>query len=153
MLATASKGLVIAFNTKITAGAQRLAETEGVDIRSYNVIYDIINDVEKALKGLLTPEEIEVVEGHAEVRAVFSAGKRGKIAGIYITDGKAVRSAEVRVKRGDQVLVESSIASLRRFKDDVREVATGYECGVGIKDYEEFKEGDTLEFFRKEKAD
>jgi len=153
MLATASKGLVIAFNTKITAGAQRLAETEGVDIRSYNVIYDIINDVEKALKGLLTPEEIEVTEGRAEVRAVFSAGKRGKIAGVYITEGKAARNAEVRVMRGDHVLAESAIASLRRFKDDVKEVPTGYECGVGVKDFDDFKEGDILEFFRKEKAD
>ena len=153
MLAAASKGLVIAFNTKIAVGAQRLAEAEGVDIRSYNVIYELINDVEKALKGLLTPEEIEVTEGRAEVRAVFSAGKRGKIAGVYITEGKAARNAEVRVMRGDHVLAESAIASLRRFKDDVKEVPTGYECGVGVKDFDDFKEGDILEFFRKEKAD
>jgi len=153
MLAAASKGLVIAFNTKIAVGAQRLAEAEGVDIRSYNVIYELINDVEKALKGLLTPEEIEVTEGRAEVRAVFSAGKGGKIAGVYITEGKAARNAEVRVMRGDHVLAESAIASLRRFKDDVKEVPTGYECGVGVKDFDDFKEGDILEFFRKEKAD
>jgi translation initiation factor IF-2 len=153
MLAAASKGLVIAFNTKIAAGAQRLAEAEGVDIRSYNVIYELINDVEKALKGLLTPEVVEVIEGHAEVRAVFPAGKRGKIAGVYVTEGKAARNAGVRVLRGDQVLAESGIASLRRFKDDVKEVPTGYECGVGIKDYNDFQVGDVLEFFRKEKAD
>ncbi len=152
MLAVASKGLVIAFNTKIEAGAQRLAEAEGIDIRSYNVIYDLVGDVEKALKGMLTPEYVDVIEGRAEVRVIFPAAKRNKIAGVYVTEGKVSRGAAVRVRRNEQVVSESSLNSLRRFKDDVKEVSAGYECGVGIKDYSDYKVGDILEFFRREKA-
>ena len=152
MLAVASKGLVIAFNTKIEAGAQRLAEAEGVDIRSYNVIYDLVGDVEKALKGMLTPEFVDVIEGRAEVRIIFPAAKRDKIAGVYVIEGKISRGVTVRVRRNEQVVLESSVSSLRRFKDDVKEVSAGYECGVGIKDYSDFKIGDILEFFRREKA-
>jgi len=153
MLAIASKGLIIAFNTGIEAGAQRLAETEGIDIRPYNVIYDLVGDVEKALKGMLAPEYIDVIEGRAEVKAVFPAAKRIKVAGVYVIEGKVSRSAPARVRRNEQVLSESSVSSLRRFKDDVKEVAAGYECGVGIKDFNDFQVGDILEFFRREKAD
>jgi len=152
MLAAASKGLVIAFNTKIEAGAQRLADTVGIDIRSYKVIYDLVGDVEKALKGMLTPEYAEVIEGRAEVREVFPAAKRHKIAGVYIVEGKASRGVTVRVKRGDKVLTESPVGSLRRFKDDVKEVAAGYECGVGVEGYGDFQVGDVLEFFSKKKT-
>jgi len=152
MLAVASKGLVIAFNTKIEAGALRLAEAEGIDIRSYKVIYDLVGDVEKALKGMLAPEFVDVVEGRAEVRVIFPAAKRSKIAGVYVTEGKVSRGAAARVRRGEQVILESSVSSLRRFKDDVKEVPAGYECGMGIKDYSDFQVGDILEFFRREKT-
>jgi translation initiation factor IF-2 len=152
MLAVASKGLVIAFNTKIEAGAQRLAEAEGIDIRSYNVIYDLVGDVEKALKGMLTPEFVDVIEGRAEVRVIFPAAKRNKIAGVYVIEGKISRGVTARLRRNEKIVSESSVNSLRRFKDDVKEVSAGYECGVGIKDYSDFQIGDILEFFRREKA-
>jgi translation initiation factor IF-2 len=152
MLAIASKGLVIGFGTGIEAGARRLADVEGVDIRSYDVIYNLVDDVEKALKGMLEPTYVDVIEGRAEVKAVFSSGKKLKVAGVAVIDGKATRGAQVRVRRGEQVVVESTVASLRRFKDDVKEVASGYECGVGLKDFEDFEAGDILEFFRKERS-
>ncbi|MGD9115795.1 MAG: translation initiation factor IF-2 [Dehalococcoidia bacterium] len=151
MLAIASKGLVIGFGTGIEAGAKRLADMEGVDLRSYDVIYNLVDDVEKALKGMLEPTYVEVIEGRAEVKAVFG-GKKQKVAGVAIVDGKATRGAAVRVRRGDKVVVESTVASLRRFKDDVKEVTSGYECGVGLKDFDEFEAGDVLEFYRKERS-
>jgi translation initiation factor IF-2 len=129
-----------------------MADAEGVDIHIYDVIYNLADDVDKALKGLLEPHYVDVIEARAEVRAVFSTGKKKKIAGLMVTEGKISRGASVRVRRGDKLLLESTIDSLRRFKDDVTEVAAGYECGVGIKDFGEFEVGDTLEFFRKERA-
>jgi translation initiation factor IF-2 len=152
MLAIASKGLIIGFGTGVEAGARRLAEMEGVDIRSYDVIYNLVDDVEKALKGMLEPTYVEVIEGRAEVKAVFPSTKKMKVAGVAVSEGKASRGAQVRVKRGEQQLAESVVASLRRFKDDVKEVAAGYECGVGFKDFNDFEVGDKLEFFRKERA-
>jgi translation initiation factor IF-2 len=152
MLAIASKGLIIGFGTGVEAGARRLADVERVDIRSYDVIYTLVDDVEKALKGMLEPTYVDVIEGRAEVKAVFPSGKKLKVAGVSIIDGKATRGASVRVRRGEQVVVESAVASLRRFKDDVKEVASGYECGVGLKDFEDFEPGDILEFFRKERS-
>jgi translation initiation factor IF-2 len=152
MLAIASKGLIIAFNTSVEAGAQRLAEAEGVDIRNYNVIYDLVGDVEKALKGMLEPEYVEVIEGRAEVRAIFSSSKKQKVAGVYVSEGKVSRGVSARVRREGKIIAESSVNSLRRFKDDVKEVAAGYECGVGIKDYDDFQVGDILEFFSRQKA-
>jgi translation initiation factor IF-2 len=151
MLAIASQGLIVAFNTKVETGAQRLAETEGIDIRHYNVIYDLANNVEKALKGLLEPEIIEVIEGRAEVRAIFTS-KKNKIAGVYVTEGKVIREVATRVLRKDETIVESTVNSLRRFKDNVREVTAGYECGISLKDFNDFEVGDILEFFKKEKA-
>jgi translation initiation factor IF-2 len=152
MLAIASKGLIIGFGTGVEAGARRMADAEGVDIRLYDVIYNLVDDVEKALKGMLEPHYVDVIEARAEVRAVFPSGKKGKVAGVMVAEGKISRGASVRVRRGDKVLHESVIESLRRFKDDVTEVAAGYECGVGISDFDAFEVGDTLEFFRKEKA-
>ncbi len=148
MLASASKGLIIGFNTGTEPGAKRSAEAERVAIRHYSVIYNLVDDVEKALKGMLAPTLVEVVEGRAEVRAVFPLGKGSKIAGVYITEGKASRSASVRVRRQDNILSESTVSSLKRFKDDVREVNTGYECGVGVRDFNDFEVGDVLEFYR-----
>jgi len=152
MLAIASKGLIIGFGVSSEPGARRLAEVEGVDVRYYNVIYNLVDDVDKALKGMLEPTYIEVIEGRAEVRATFPAGKTGRVAGVYITEGKVSRGVSVKVRRGEQVLAESSVSSLKRFKDDVKEVTAGYEAGVGIEDFSEFQVGDILEFFRMEKA-
>ena len=153
MLAIASKGLIIGFNVGSEAGARRSADTEGVSIRRYNIIYNLVNDVDKALKGMLEPTYIEVIEGRAEVRAVFSAGKKERAAGVYINEGKVTRGVSTRLRRGEEVITESVVSSLRRFKDNVREVSAGYECGVAVEDFNEFQVGDTLEFFRSQKAD
>jgi len=152
MLAIASKGLIIGFNVGSEPGAQRLAVVEAVDIRRYDVIYNLVDDVSKALKGMLEPSYVEVIDGRAEVRDIFPAGKKEKAAGVYVTEGKVTRGAAARLRRGEQVVLESTVSSLRRFKDDVKEVTAGYECGVAIKDFNEFQVGDILEFFRKEKA-
>ena len=152
MLATASSGLIIGFGVDSDEGARRLASIEGVDIRHYNVIYNVVDDVEKALKGLLEPELVEVTEGHAEVRAVFSATKGAQVAGLYVLDGKVSRNSSVRVHRGEEIISDTAVSSLRRFKDDVREVAAGYECGIGVKDFHDFQVGDVLEFYRIDKS-
>ncbi len=152
MLAIASKGIIIGFNTNSEPGAQRLAELEGVSIRYYNVIYNLIDDVSKALKGMLEPSYVEVIDGRAEIRAVFSSGKKGKVAGVYVSEGKVSRGVSVRVLRGSKVITQSIVSSLKRFKDDAREVTSGYECGLGINDFNEFEIGDILEFFRTEEA-
>jgi len=150
MLAIASQGVIIGFGVSAQPGARRLAEREGISIRSYKVIYELVNDVSSALRGMLEPTYVEVTEGRAEVRDVFSVGKQNKVAGVYVTEGKIGRGTSVRIWRGKQLVFESTVSSLKRFKDDIREVAAGYECGVGIKDFSEFQVGDVLEFFRKE---
>ncbi|MFC2042134.1 translation initiation factor IF-2 [Chloroflexota bacterium] len=152
MLAIASKGLIIGFNVSAEEGARKLSGTKGINIRYYNVIYNLIDDVEKALKGMLEPTYVEVIEGRAEVRAVFPAGKRAKAAGAYVTEGKVKRGASVRVRRGEEIVAESTVSSLKRFKDDAREVATGYECGIGVKDFNDFEVGDILELFTTEEV-
>jgi translation initiation factor IF-2 len=152
MLAIASKGLIIGFGTSIEAGARRLADVEGVDIRTYDVIYNLVDDVDKALKGMLEPHYVEVIDGRAGVKAIFTASKRGKVAGVYVTEGKVSRGASVRVWRGEQIVCESEVSSLRRFKEDVNEVTSGYECGVGVKDFTDFQVGDIFEIFRREKG-
>jgi len=152
MLAIASKGIIIGFNTQSEPGAQRLAELEHVSIRYYDVIYNLVDDVGKALKGMLEPSQVEVIDGRAEVRAIFPSGKRDKVAGVYMTEGKVTRGVPVRVNRQGETVHESVVASLRRFKEDVREVTSGYECGVGVRDYNDFEEGDILEFFRTEEV-
>jgi translation initiation factor IF-2 len=152
MLAIASKGLIIGFNTGAEPGAQRLADVEGVSIRYYDVIYNLVDDVSKALKGMLEPSYAEVIEGRAEVRQVFSSGKKTKVAGVYVAEGKVSRGVSVRVRRQEEIVRESTVSSLRRFKDDIGEVGAGYECGVGVKDFNEFEVGDVLEFFRVEEV-
>ncbi len=151
LLALASKGIVIGFNTRPEPGAKQMAEAEGVDIRLYEVIYNLVDDVEKAMKGMLEPSYVEVVEGHAEVRATFPTGRRGRVAGVYVSDGKVARGALARIIRHGEVVFESSVASLKRFKDDVREVSTGFECGVGIEGHDDFEIGDIIELYRKER--
>ena len=152
MLAIASKAVIIGFNTGSEIGARRLAELEGVSIRYYDVIYNLVDDIAKALKGMLEPTYVEVIEGHAEVRAIFSLSRREKVAGVYVTEGRMVRGASIRVLRNGQVVHESVVSSLRRFKEDAREVASGYECGVGARGFTDFEVGDVLEVFRTEEA-
>jgi len=153
MLAIASQGLIIGFGVGSEEGARRLANMKGIDIRYYDVIYKLVDDVQKALKGMLEPTYIEVIGGLAEVRAVFPAGKGAKVAGTYVNQGKINRNSLVRVRRAGEVLVESTVSSLKRFKDDVREVAAGYECGIGVKDFGDFQVGDILEFYKMEKSE
>ena len=148
LLAAASKAIVIGFTTRVEPGAKRLADSEKVDIRLYDIIYRLSEDVQNALEGLLSPVRQEIVEGHAEVRAVFSVGRRSRIAGAYVTSGRLSRNAGARVIRSGQVVFEGSISSLRHFKDDVREMATGFECGLGLDGFSDFQEGDIVEAFR-----
>lgn len=151
LLAMASRAVVIGFNSKPEPGAIRLAEQESISIRQYNIIYKLIEDVEKALKGLLEPEYAEVVAGQAEIKAIFEAGKKGKIAGALMKEGKATRDARVKVLRTGKVIAESRVAGLRRFKDDVREVASGMEFGVKLDNFSDFQVGDVLQFIRQER--
>jgi translation initiation factor IF-2 len=146
-LASASDAVVIGFNTKLDAGAQRSVEATGVDVRIYDVIYKLTDDVGQALSGLLTPKLVEQVEGHAEVRMVIKAGRAGNIAGSYVTDGRIVRGTQARLFRGSTLLADTRITSLKRFKDDVREVQTGYECGIGL-DVDDLAEGDVIECYQ-----
>ena len=147
-LAVASQAIVIGFNTPIDPGAKRVAEIEGVETRFYNVIYSLLEDVTNVLEGLVKPEMKDVVEGNAVVRAVFQRGRQGNVAGVYVTDGRMLRTAMARVTRNGELLHDGPIASLRRFKDDVREVATGYECGIGVTGFEDFQEGDVIQVHR-----
>ncbi len=147
MLASASNAIVIGFNVRPEAKAKKLAAQEGVDVRFYKVIYDAIDDVKAAMAGKLSPDEVEKVTGTAEVREVFMAPKIGAIAGCYITDGYVVRGSHVRVLREGVLIYDGKIASLRRFKDDVKEVKAGYECGIGVENFNDIKEGDTFEFY------
>jgi translation initiation factor IF-2 len=152
-LAIASRAVVIGFNSKPEQGAIRLAEQEKISIRQYNIIYKLIEDVEKALKGLLEPEYVDVTSGQAEVKTVFEAGKKGRIAGSQIKEGKATRDSLVKIVRGGKVIAESRVTGLRRFKDDVKEVTTGMECGVKLDSFNDFQIGDILQFIRQEKVD
>jgi len=149
LLAEASKAIIIAFQVRAEPGARREAEEKGIQIRYYRIIYEMVDDMQKALAGLLEPEMVEVVEGRAEVRAVFRV-RQGRVAGCYVREGVIVRGAPCRVIRGGEVIHTSRIASLRRFQEDVREVAAGYECGVGVEGFQDFQEGDTIETFRRQ---
>ncbi len=147
LLASASEAIIIGFNVRPDSSTRKAAEQHNVDIRLYRVIYDAIEDVEKAIKGLLAPVFKEVVLGQAEVRQVFKVSKVGTIAGCYLTEGKVTRQSKVRLLRGGVVIFEGEIESLKRFKDDVREVAAGYECGIGLASFNDIKEGDVIEAY------
>src|SRR5690606_18881235 len=149
-LAATTNAIIIGFNVRPDAMARRAAEQEHVEIRTYRVIYDVIDDVEKAMKGLLEPVYKEVVLGHAEVRALFKVPNVGTVAGAYVTDGRMVRGAKVRVIRNGVVVYDGELSSLRRVKDDGREVPEGFECGIGIAKFNDLKEGDVLEAYRME---
>jgi translation initiation factor IF-2 len=146
-LAMASGAIVVGFNVRPDKQAVDLAEREGVDIRTYRVIYDAIDDIKAALSGMLAPEKQEVELGQAEVRQTFRVPRLGVVAGCYVTQGTIPRDARVRLVRDGVVVYEGRIGSLRRFKDDVREVASGYECGIGIEGFQDIKEGDVIEAF------
>jgi len=146
-LASASEAVVIGFNTKLDPGAQRAVDASGVDVRLYDVIYKLTDDLGAALRGMLAPKLIEQVEGHAEVRMVIKAGKAGNVAGSYVVDGRIVRGAPIRLFRGGKVEAEGRVESLKRFKDDVREVAMGFECGIGLGSLE-IAEGDLVECYQ-----
>ena len=145
MLASASNAIIIGFNVRPATGAVSIAEREKVDMRTYRIIYEAIEDVEKAMKGMLSPEFVEEELGKAEVRMPFKVPKVGMIAGSYVLEGKIQRNAKVRLVRDGIVIYEGEIDSLRRFKDDVKEVAAGYDCGIGLTNYNDIKEGDIIE--------
>ena len=146
-LAIASKAVIIGFNTRADAGARKLAENNGVDIRYYNIIYDAVDELKAAMSGMLTPEKKEEVIGTAEIRQVFKVSKIGSIAGCMVTAGVVRRSARLRLLRNNMVVFTGELESLKRFKDDAREVKESFECGLNIKNYNDIQEGDVLEFY------
>jgi len=149
-LAVASQAVIIGFHVDADPSAQRMAEAEGVSIRTYDIIYRVIEDVQKALTGMLEPEYREVTQGEAIVREVFNIPRVGKVAGVQVRVGKVLRNAKVRVKRGGDVIFDGSVSSLKRFTEDVREVATGLECGVGLEGADDVSADDVLEFYTRE---
>ena len=147
-LAAASDAIIIGFNIRPEPIAKQLADTEKVDIRLYRVIYNAIDDIESAMKGMLDPIYEERVIGHIDVRQTFKASGVGVIAGCYVTDGSVERSASARIMRNGDQIWEGKIASLKRFNDDAKEVKTGYECGIVFEDFSEVREGDTAEIYK-----
>jgi translation initiation factor IF-2 len=152
MLASASDAIILAFRVGADEAARRAASQDGVDIRHYEIIYKLIEDVEMALTGMLEPVFEDVVIGHAEVRAVFPIRHRGKVAGCYVTDGQVTRNAQVRVLRNEEELFDSHLASLKRFQEDVTEVRAGFECGISVAGFDDFEEGDILEFYTRQQV-
>jgi translation initiation factor IF-2 len=146
-LALASKAVIVGFNTRADAAARKLAETSGVDIRYYNIIYDAVDEVKAALSGMLTPEKKEQAVGLVEVRQVFRISKVGTVAGCYVLDGVVRRTSRVRLLRDNVVIFDGELDSLKRFKDDVREVKAGFECGLSLKNYNDLQVGDQLEAY------
>ena len=146
-LASASDALVIGFNVRPSAEARALAEREGVDIRTYRVIYQLTDEIQQALVGMLSPVQTEETMGEAEVRALFKVSRLGTIAGCMVTNGVVRRNAQVRVVRDGTVIYDTSISQLKRFKDDAREVSEGFECGILLEGYNDLKEGDILEAY------
>jgi len=146
-LAVASKAVIIGFNTRADASARKLAETKGVEIRYYNIIYDVVDDVKAAMSGMLAPEKKEQIIGTVEIRQVIPVSKVGNIAGCMVTDGVIKRAASIRLIRNNVVVHTGELDSLKRFKDDVKEVKQGYECGLMLKNFNDIQEGDQLEVF------
>ena len=147
MLASASNAIIVGFNVRPDPVATEIAERDGVDMRMYRIIYDCIEEIEDAMKGMLAPKFREVLLGRIEVRNVFKLSSVGMVAGSYVQNGKVTRNAQIRVVRDGIVIAEDSISSLKRFKDDVKEVASGYECGIGLNKFNDVKEGDIFEAF------
>jgi translation initiation factor IF-2 len=151
-LAVASKAIVIGFNSRMDPAAKHLVEKEGVDVRFYDIIYNLVDDVQKALQGMYEPKYQDVLEGMAEVRAVFKVGKTGVVAGCYVLDGPISRSSMAKVVRDGHTIFTGKMANLRRFKDDVREVEKGYECGISMEGFNDIQEKDIIETYRKERV-
>ena len=152
-LAIASRAIVVGFQVHPDPASRRLAESEGVDIRTYDIIYKLVDEVDKALKGLLEPTYVDLVVGEAEVRATFSIPKIGIVAGCYVRQGEARRNARARVFRGEEQLYDGHVSSLKRFEKDVREVRTGFECGVGLEGFQDLVEGDVIQFYVEERQE
>ncbi|GAB4192942.1 MAG: translation initiation factor IF-2 [Roseiflexaceae bacterium] len=152
-LAVASRAIILGFNARPDPAARRAAEQNGIDIRFYNIIYQLIDDIRKAMIGMLDPEFKEVTEGYAEVRQTFRLPSREIVAGLYVTDGKIIRNNSVRVLRNGAVVHDGKIGSLKRLKDDVREVQSGYECGLVVENFGDVQVGDNMEFYHKEKVE
>ena len=146
-LAIASKAVIIGFNVRADLSARKLAEGNGIDIRYYNIIYDAVDEVKAALSGLLAPEQREQVLGMVEIRQIFRVPKIGAVAGCMVLDGVVKRTASARLLRDNVVIWTGELDSLKRFKDDVKEVKAGFECGLSLKGYDDIKEGDQLEIF------
>jgi translation initiation factor IF-2 len=146
-LASATGATIIGFNVRPDRRSRELAETEGVEIRTYEVIYNILEDIERAMVGMLAPEYVEVVTGDAEVREIFRVPRIGAIAGCYVLNGTITRGSKVRFLRDGVIIWKGAIQSLRRFKDDVREVNAGFECGIGLSDFQDLKSGDIIETY------
>ncbi len=152
MLAEASNGIIIAFNTRIETSAKKRSEATGVEIRSYTIIYQVLEDLDKALTGMLEPVYETVIDGHAEVRQIFKSSRLGQIAGCFVLDGTLRRGSACRVNRGKNEIWKGRCEGLKRFAEDVREVQTGYECGVVLAGFDKFQEGDVIEFFHEERV-
>jgi translation initiation factor IF-2 len=149
LLASASNAIVIGFNVRPEVKAASLAAQDGVDVRLYTIIYEVINDIRAAMEGLLEPTYKEQIQGRVEIREVFNISGVGAVAGCYVTDGKIQRGSLVRLLRDQRMVHDGKLASLKRFKDDVREVTAGYECGLGLEGYQDIKKGDTLEAYER----
>jgi translation initiation factor IF-2 len=146
-LALASKAVIIGFNTRADAAARKAAEASGIDVRYYNIIYEAVDEVKAALSGMLAPEKKENVLGLVDVRQVFKISKVGAVAGCYVLEGLVRRNAQLRVLRDNVVIHTGEIDSLKRFKDDVREVKSGFECGMSVKNFNDLKVGDQFEIY------
>ena len=148
LLASASDAIIVGFNVRPSTNARSLAEKEEIDIRNYSIIYDVINDVKDAMEGMLSPEMKEEITGNVEIRETFKISKVGTIAGCMVTDGKIFRNSKIRIIREGVVVFTGELASLKRFKDDAKEVAKGYDCGIQIKNYNDIKELDIIEAYQ-----
>jgi translation initiation factor IF-2 len=146
-LAEVTESVIVGFNVRPEPKARRAAEEAGIEIRTYGIIYELLDDIEQLLVGQLAPEQLEQVLGTAEVRATFKVPRIGTVAGCYVIEGVVQRGARARLLRDGVVIHEGVVSSLKRFKDDVREVASGYECGMGFEDYNDIKEGDLIEVY------
>jgi translation initiation factor IF-2 len=153
MLAAASEAVILGFNVRPVGEARHAADREGVEIRTYAVIYKALDDLRAAMEGMLEPEEIEETVGEVEVRQIFRASRVGTIAGSYVTDGKITRGAKARVIRDGTVIYDTTIDGLKRFNDDVREVAAGFECGITLANFQDIKEGDVFEVYETRQVD
>jgi translation initiation factor IF-2 len=148
LLASASEAIIVGFNVKPTLSARKLSEKEQIDIRFYSIIYDAINDLKDAMEGMLSLEMKEESTGEAEVRETFKISRIGTIAGCMVTSGKIFRNSNIRVVRADEMIFEGKLLSLKRFKDDVKEVAKGYDCGIQINEFNDLLEGDIIQFYQ-----